>query len=720
MIWQRRVRIGLAVAGLASAAAVLLLARARPTPGPPMLVPTDSEAVYEGGATTSSRLEGALENVTASFDSWKEYEDGRMWYSGVHLRFHSDGFELWADEAIARKRPTDTDTPGEVDLSGHVRAKTTDGLEVETPTATYRDETGVVVMPGEVKVVKGRMTATGMNGQYDRRQDLFVIQEQAHVVLTAGEDGGEPVDATSASMTMARAEQFLRMDGGARIVRSRETLVGDAATVYFTEATEDVRLLDLRGHASVTPAAGIENPPPGMRGDTIALAFHPGGQALRQATLTGSALLTQAEPGGTRSIAAPWIDLRTGADGQTVIGLEAKDHVVVELPAVAGGAARTITSSTLAARGAEPAGLETARFEGGVEFVERTRTREGASVRTGRSQALQLALDGGFEEIDEAEFLSQVTFVSADTTASAERAIYAQKADSLHLFTVPGRRAAPHVENDRLTIDAAEIRLGLGGSRVNASGNVRTVNKPDDKGGADRKTASALFDGGSTVLGAAESLDYDGDAGRATYTGNDARPARLEQDANALAGRVIVVNEDTGDVQAEGVVESRFTVERKPAAGAAPSAPAEYTVRADSLVYVESERVATYRGSPVHLLSGDAETEAGVVTLTLADAERDVKTVVWQAAVYVLFEKVYEALGERLLHDVASGDYTLEGAPAITKMPDESRTQCAKQTGQKTIFNRQTGDGAWPTEANSMGRISTEKIPCSQSIRIRR
>jgi lipopolysaccharide export system protein LptA len=719
MTWQRRARAALVVAGLAAAAIVFLVSRSRPEPAPITLAPTDREAIREGGAMTSSRISYSTEDLLVTAEAWKDYDDGTTWYREVYVRFENDDVEVWAGEALSRGREPGSDVPAVLELSDDVRLRTQDGLELRTASAIYQAAPGIVTMPGEVTITKGRLTATGVGGYHDRDQELFTLREQAHAVVVPAEGGADTdvVDATSSSMTMARLEHFMRLEGQARIERPGETLSGDLATIHFTEGTEDVRLLDLRGHAAVVPREGVENPPPEMRGDTIAMTFHPEHRTLSQATLTGSASLILREAAGRRSVDAGWIDVLTDEDGRSLRQLTARDRVVVELPATGTAPARTIRAPALTATGAAGQGLQSARFEGGVEFVEHP-AASGAATRTGRSRVLDLRLDGGFDAIDEAEFLGQVRFETGETTASAERAVYGASTDALVLHPVTsdaGAAALPHAENSRLAIDGRLITLGLGNDAVRASGDVRTVMKPQPAN-ADRPTA--LFAPDRPVVGTADEFEYEEATGRAIYRGTEEAPARLLQDGSEVSGRLIEVDEESGNLTATTSVESAFVVERGDAA-ADEAEPATYRIVAEALEYRETERTATYRGAPVRLTSGTVETEAEVVVLTIAEQGGDVDAVDWQgAAVYALLEGRYEAKGTRLHYNVETGEYRLEGSPAVTKLPGENGADCTRQSGNVVLFNRRAGEApSWPPGENRRGRLLNQPMKCGDSIR---
>ena len=177
--------------------------------------------------------------------------------------------------------------------------------------------------------------------EYTRTTETVEFFDQATAQVAPGPDGKGAVSASSKSMTLQRDKKSLRMDQGAKIVDESETLSGDTAMLYFTEDEENIKYLELRGKASAVPMANTPDAAPEMHADSITLTFQPDGRTLQHATLTTQASLVLTEKTGRKSIEASWIDVYTAPDGRTLTRLDARDKVIVNLPASGETPART-------------------------------------------------------------------------------------------------------------------------------------------------------------------------------------------------------------------------------------------------------------------------------------------------------------------------------------------------------------------------------------------
>ena len=254
---------------------------------------------------------------------------------------------------------------------------------------------------------------------------------------------------------------------------------------HLTAEEDRLRLLQLRGGSSITPAPAGPGSLQQMTGRDIDLSYGEDGETIEHALIVGSGVIRVAgeTPQTSRRISAETFDVPLGARGTRPTALTARDRVEMELPAEKGAAARIITSETLDGKGDETNGLTSAVFAGKVVFRERAADVD----RSATSELLQVALKPGFSAIDEATFLRPVEFVDGRMTARAARGRYALAAGVLDLSGSEPGFVRPNVRDDRINIDADGMVITLDGPSVLAKGSVRTALQPS-KGDADSKT----------------------------------------------------------------------------------------------------------------------------------------------------------------------------------------------------------------------------------------
>jgi lipopolysaccharide export system protein LptA len=710
MRWQRAARFVLVVAGLATAVAIYVLTRERPVEDAPPPLPDERDARQVSGPGTVTFARDGRKAGDLQYERSVEYPDGRMRFERAR---YADvrGFSFTADAVVARGATTAGGAPTEVELVGAVTFQDASGLNVETVNATYDDARGVLTMPGEVTFSRGRLSGRGVGAVYERDAETIRLLAEASAVVAADADGKGAADATAATMTLRRTQKSLQMDQQARITTETETLSGDTAHLFFTEDETALRFLELRGHASVVPVDARAGGTPDMRATDITMTFHPGGSTVEHATLTGAASLQLSGASGMRSIRGAWIDLFTAADGRTLTRLESKGDVVVVLPASDSAPAREIRAATLLATGREPQGLEQARFQTGVRFVEAGRDGT-AAKRTVTSAALVLALGGDLEAIERAEFQRDVVFLDGAVRGNADLAVYDARHDRVHL--TPGTRTpprVPQVADEDVTVNGLSIDLDMKTHDMRARGAVTTVSTPRGE-----RRGGALFDGDDPILGAAAELDYRRATRTAAYTGAPGAPAKVMQGTNVIEGGAITFAEDTGNLDAEGRVRTTFVMARDDGA-----TPTEYRTSAHTFQYDDGTRLALYRseaaGALVEMAGSDKSLTVGrTIRLTLAEASRTVEELRVESEVWAKLPDGAEVKGATLTYREATGIYVLTGSPAIVKSaPDGKSETCTKTVGETIEFNHRTRSVSQPRAGQAFNEASP--IPCRTSIR---
>lgn len=728
MSWQRRARYVIAAVGLTCAGAVYYYGHQRKMapPPPPPVKPLDPQATGQATSSTIVRKDGDKIVYKISSNVRTDFPDRTHFEGKVHFEKPGDqrSFELNMDSADQTGDTASRKGPASVLANGRVDLITSDGLELKADSMTYRDATGIVEIPGRVTVIRGRLTGEANGATWNRDTNVLWLLDASRAVQAPDERGEGGFDARSKTMQLARNDKFMRMEGDNPVLtRDKETLSADFLILRFTQDEKGLEQIEMRGRSSVEPKPGVKDGPPAMKAGDITLGFHPDGRSMKQSTLNNNATLALRSDAGPRTIAARWIDARMAPDGQTLTGLDAKDGVDVTLPETADAPARKIDAATLAAKGDDKNGLTSARFEGGVNFVE-TRAPKGtqaATKRTGESRTMVLGLNGAIDAVRDAEFRQDVTFKDVNLTAIAGWAKYFAPSGDLQLRPADaGAKTDPWVTNGSVEASARDIKVS-GSHDLDASGDVKTVSVTRKSAAPARAQTPGFFDEDKPVHGTSAKFRFDNATGKGTYTGDANERARVFQDQDGVRGDVIVVERESNNLSAKGRVESVFRVQSGFGGSDKPGDKAaliENTATGTQMTYVDAERKAVYTGdaaAPATLKGPDGRMTAGRIVIFLAEEQRSLDRLEATGDVEMHLTGDRDALGDRLTYSAATEDYVLEAARgrdpgAMVKAPqNDGSGQCAQRTGLSITFSKagrvRTPEGTTPTPSKT--------IPCS-------
>jgi lipopolysaccharide export system protein LptA len=281
----------------------------------------------------------------------------------------------------------------------------------------------------------------------------------------------------------------------------------------------------------------------------------------------------------------------------------------------------------------------------------------------------------------------------------------------IHLSSsaVPAR-----VVDERVSIDARAIVLTAGSKRLQAKGDVRSVLQPQKADARDRRTP-ALFERDKPVNVTAAQLDYDGDAGRATYTGN----ARLWQEERSVQGDTLVLDDKQGNLLAKGSARSRLILDEKnqpkdpKPAGTPPGPPTtkktETIARGDTLTYDDAARKAVYEGH-AHFSGPQGDVDGDRIELFLDQSGRALERSEAYTNIVARFEGGHRATGARLTYFAEGERYLMTGAPV--RILEQRADGCSETIGASLTFVRSTDTIA--VVGNEGSRSQTKPGSCGE------
>jgi lipopolysaccharide export system protein LptA len=729
--WQKVARLAIAVFVIAFAGFVFSAMRQRvPAPaGAPAASGADPEAITESGPGERKGFNLGTLTDTLKFDKIVTYKDGKSKVLGVTLTLPDRNGRTFVVTADEGELEAPADKPGEPSVAkvrGHVKLTTDNGLEILGNEADYDGKAGVVTVPGPVTFTRGRMKGTGVGATYDRNRQVIWLLADARITVAPDAAGAGAVVASAATAGLARAENYIKLVGAARVTADTRTAEADEITANLDEKGEKIQQLQLREHSRITGTGGGAQL---MTARYIDLNYAADGRTLQSSKqMEGSVIeLPGAAGAAAKRVAGTTIDTLMSPDGASLTSLVAQEKVQVDIPAEGDAPARTIRSATLRATGAPGQGLQNAVFEGGVEFDEK-RAASGktpAVERHARSARLIVDTKPGFGAIERADFRGNAHFEDRDVSADAPRALYNIDRDQLDLSNFEKEAGKePLLNNAQLTVQALNIHLSPSSQKLKADTEVRSIIKPKKasppgKSAAGRGAAPgpsdtrvpAMLKQDQPVNVTSNRLDYDGVA-EATYSGN----ALLWQDKSRIQADTIVLNDDTGNLTARGSVRTTMMLQDEDPKTKVRKLT-ETRATADNLVYVDAKRLATYTSTgttPASLTSVQGDMSGQHIDLYLRESGNELDRAEIDTNVAVKLSNMY-ATGKHHVYTASTDTHVLTGDPVVSVQKDEKGA--CKQTRSSTLTYRRSVDSISAEAISGIAGTETKPIPCPAELR---
>ena len=641
--WHKRARLGVAIFGLVVGGLVYFAMRERQTaPSPTPITRLDPKAVLEITQGIVEGITGIEKNFEVKYKQLVAYEDGSTKFIGATIVVHKGenrSFTVSATEALAGK------DQNEFELTGDVRLEDSDGFFLTTDRATFHRGQSIARTPSAVSFGKGRMSGSGVGITYDQVNNVLVVSEQAQV--TTRNEAGEPVmEFTSGTATLDRMQHRLTVENSVHVDRGEEVIEADRAVASLSENDDVIRFLELRGNSRVEGGgSGID----AMSARDIDLDYSDDGQRLEAVSLNGTAAVARkGESGAAEQIVADVVDLVLAADGSSRMVLKqdaavtmsgdkgadgrriaansleldlatdgsltravGREKVRLDLPAAADAPVRSIQANSMDGTGEAGKGLTSATFSGEVVFTEATgraaAARSGSketATRTARADRLQTSLAN--DAVTSATFTLNVAFEEAGLKGCAARAEYQPDQGTLALSGATAE-GSPIVVEEQIAIEAQTIDVALATRRMTAKGGVTTqvrtptrcrpaTGRPAAQQGPNRLPGLLKQDQAATIT--ATTLEYEGDAGKALYSGR----ALLAQGDTSIRADSLNLDQKNGDLTATGNAVSTMFLDGEVSTG-----------RAHEIRYTDAKRVVRYAAPPPGTVLPPAPAARGAV-----------------------------------------------------------------------------------------------------------
>jgi LPS export ABC transporter protein LptC len=520
---------------------------------------SDPKAILESREAVLQRVKENEETFEVRADRTFHYEDGSMRQYGVRVAVRKRGgrdFTVTAKEARSTKEGED------LELNGDVKLLASDGFELAVQHATYNQQQNLVTAEGDVSFLKGHLSGSSKGMTYDTSTEVLRLLADPDVLLTPDPEGGtEGMAFKAGSATLDRVQHLLSLDENASVNKGGQVLNGDTVLARLSEDEQRVTFIELHGNARVT---GSEATFQELTSRDMALEYAEDGTTIQRAVLRGDAVVVLAATGedaGHRRVSAGVLDLLFDAEGKLTraVGSEGSR---VEIPGNDAGRTQAVTGTNLLAESGPGGSLSSLRFTDDVVYQERTEQKgRGVSTRTAKARTLELRLtDDG---VQSAVFGGGATFDESGLSGSARAIEYDVRAGRLVLATEPGSPDARMVDQ-RLSMTARRMEVGLEGHDFEAQGGVKTELRPS-AAGDDGRRMPGLFAQERSVNANAERVSSSGTGGRMTYSGD----AALWQGDTAVRAASIDLDREGGNLVATGAARLSLPLDKGLATGRA-------------------------------------------------------------------------------------------------------------------------------------------------------
>jgi lipopolysaccharide transport protein LptA len=703
MRWQKKARLAIAAFIVVFAAIVFVRLRhpSPPAPSQDASAPDPEPLVHTLGRNEAHRFTLSGKPISIVSLDQKTYADGRNVLLQVTVTFPDrDGrpVTVTADELEGAAPKQGSSVPATAQLRKHVKLTTSDGLTVTADEASYDAAEEFFKVPGPVTFARGRLSGKGIGATYDQKRDVLWLQEQAQISVAPDETGGGRIEASAGTAGLARAEHYVRMSKAAHIVSDARTIDADDVTATLTPDDQRVQVMQLRGNSRIVGQGANSQ---SMSAKDIDLTYAADGRTLQHALLMEQAVAKLAGDAKTpgREISARTIELGMAPDGTTLTQLNATDKVTVELPAQGDLPAKTIHASSLAASGQGDAGLQTATFEGPIDFreVRAARGSQAAIDRHATARRLIVHTKPGFGDVEQAEFLGNVKFVEGGgMTAEAPRALYQVDRNRVDLSPSPTEPGpTPTVTDGQMTVNAKAIEMSMETRSLKADTDVRSnlqrkpANGRGDTSGrsnSDSRLPSMLKPDQNVTI-TSNRMEYDGSASRARYMG----AARLTQGSTEIRADTIDLDEKTGNLTAR--VKVRTTMMLEDVDPKTKQRSLTQTVgTGETFVYDDAKRLATYTSSATvraHLVGPQGDLTGDRIDLYLKEGGNELERLEADGNA-VAVETNRTAVGAHLTYTAADDTYVMIGTPVEVVQKQTSsckKTQAATVRFQRAVDN---------------------------------
>jgi LPS export ABC transporter protein LptC len=215
------------------------------------------KAVIESSGNVVQQVRGTKQDYLIEAERQLTYEGGFTKLVGVKITVRNRGGR---DYVVTGREAQAGQNQKELQLAGGVQLKASDGFTVRADSATFNQDTGLMLAPGAVTFERDRMMGSGTGMSYDKNADVLSLADQSHVSALA--TGRGPSRTSSPPAVDARSHAHtLTLEGNVHVVSGEQLIDAAQGVARLTEDEQHVTDIELRGDSRVVRRRLWSGPP---------------------------------------------------------------------------------------------------------------------------------------------------------------------------------------------------------------------------------------------------------------------------------------------------------------------------------------------------------------------------------------------------------------------------------------------------------------------------